>query len=72
MDELSKNNYEGMIYGSCSYLERIWKLDNYKTWLAHYTDKTDYTKDYYIWQLSSTGKVDGINGAVDLDILYKK
>ena len=72
MDELNKSNYEGIIYGSCSYLERVWKLDNYKTWLAHYTDKTDYTKDYYIWQLSSTGKVNGINGYVDLDILYKK
>ncbi len=70
--ELEKNGYEGMIYGSCSYLERIWNLPNYKTWLAHYATKTDYTKDYYIWQLSSNGKVDGISGYVDLDVLYKK
>ena len=70
--EVEKNGYNGMIYGSCSYLERIWDLKEYKTWLAHYTTQTDYTKDYYIWQLSNTGKVDGINGYVDLDILYKK
>lgn len=63
--------YEAMKYGSLNYLNTVWKLDNYKTWLAHYTDETSYEKDYYIWQLTNRGKVNGINGNVDLDILYK-
>lgn len=71
LDELNKNGYEGLIYGSFTYLNSIWNTPKHKTWLAHYTSKTNYEKDYYIWQLSSTGKVDGINGYVDLNILYK-
>ncbi len=70
INEINKNGYEGIIYGSATYLSKIWKLDNHRTWLAHYTKETDYKKPYYIWQLSNTGKVNGINGYVDLDILY--
>ena len=40
-------------------------------WLAHYTDKTDYKGDYKMWQLRNNGKVDGIYGYVDIDILYE-
>lgn len=69
--ELNKSNYKGMIYGSYSYLEKIWNIDNYKTWLAHYSSSTDYPNNYYIWQLSNTGNVDGINGYVDINVLYK-
>ena len=72
MDEVEKYGYKGMLYGSMNYLNNVWNLPNYPTWLAHYTSKTSYEKDYYIWQLSSSGKIDGINGPVDLDVLYKK
>jgi lysozyme len=72
MKEVIKNGYIGMLYGSASYLEKIWNLSNYPTWLAHYTDKTDYSKPYYIWQLANTGIVPGINSHVDLDVLYNK
>ncbi len=71
MKEIENNGYEAMNYGSARYLNAIWELSNYKTWLAHYTNETDYPKEYYIWQLSSSGIVDGINGYVDLNILYK-
>lgn len=69
--EINSAGYEGMLYGSKYYLENMWNLDEYKTWLAHYIDKTNYKGEYYIWQLSNTGKVNGIKGDVDLDILYK-
>lgn len=72
MDELQKNGYKAMNYGSTNYLREIWNLPNYPTWLAHYTTKTNYNKDYYIWQFTNKGLVDGIKGYVDLDILYKK
>ena len=67
-----ENNYEPMLYGSKNYLEKIWDTDiPYKIWLAHYTNKTNYEGNYYIWQMCSDGKIDGINGYVDIDILYK-
>ena len=63
--------YDTMLYGSKNYLNAIWKYNTNKVWLAHYTDKTDYDKDYMMWQLCQDGVIDGINGFVDIDILYK-
>ena len=34
-------------------------------------DQTSYSGAYGIWQHSEKGRVDGINGNVDLDIGYK-
>lgn len=46
------------------------KLSRYTFWLAHYTNKTTYTGSYAIWQYSSSGKVDGISGNVDMNYCY--
>ncbi len=62
--------YKGMLYSSKSYLENIWFPVEYDIWLAHYTDKTNYEGDYKYWQLCSDGIVDGINGYVDINIMY--
>ncbi len=70
LNKIEESGYEAMLYGSASYLENVWDLD-YKVWMAHYTDQTDYEGDYYIWQLTSSGKVDGISGNTDLNVLYK-
>ncbi len=62
------------IYASKSFVLENLSNDNlqkYDLWLAHYTTKTDYTGNYGIWQYSSTGRVNGIKGDVDLDIVYK-
>lgn len=68
---IEDKGYKGMLYSSKSYLEKIWLDTKYDIWLAHYTDKTDYEKKYKMWQLCSDGKVDGIDGNVDIDILYE-
>lgn len=39
-------------------------------WVARYGSKPSYVKTYGLWQYSSTGKVDGIKGNVDMDISY--
>lgn len=39
-------------------------------WLAHYTTKTDYSGDYDFWQYTSSGKVSGISGNVDMNFWY--
>ena len=68
--EVEKAGYQGMLYSSAYYLNIIWK--NYdKTWLAYYTSNNDFKKPYIMWQLTSTGKVNGISGSVDIDVLYK-
>lgn len=71
LEEIEKNDYIPMLYSSKNYLENIWDSGKYKVWLAHYTDKTNYEGEYYIWQMCSDGRIDGINGDVDIDILYK-
>lgn len=68
---LEDNGYKTMLYGSKFYLNYIWKTEDKDIWLAHYTSKTNYNKDYVMWQFSDKGVVEGINGFVDLDVLYK-
>ena len=72
MNTIEDNGYKGMLYSSKYYLENIWtnKL-HYPVWLAHYTKKTSYKGDYMMWQLSNTGRIDGIYGDVDINILFK-
>lgn len=70
LNELESSGYKAMLYGSKYYLENIWK-SNYPVWLAHYTNQTNYTGKYLMWQLCDNGKIDGINNYVDIDIMYK-
>lgn len=73
LNVIESKGYKGMLYGSKYYLQNIWaNNNNYPVWLAHYTTKTDYNNDYYIWQLGDTGKIDGINGYVDINVMYNK
>ncbi len=71
INTLENAGYEGMLYGSKNYLNTIWKYHTKEVWLAHYTDETDYDGDYKMWQLCDDGLIDGIEGYVDIDILYK-
>ena len=72
-DELSKAGYDCMLYSSKNYLEDVWEdTDKRPVWLAHYTGSTDYEGPYMIWQASNTGRIDGIKGAVDMDIMYER
>lgn len=73
METVEAAGYEGMLYSSKFYLETIWKnKKDFPVWLAHYTKKTSYKGKYIMWQLCNNGRIDGINGDVDIDILYKK
>ena len=44
--------------------------DEMEVWLAHYIDWSNYDKPYRFWQLSATGRIDGIEGNTDLDIMF--
>lgn len=46
-------------------------LNRYTVWLAHWTAQTDYTGPFALWQYTDSGRVDGISGNVDMNILYQ-
>ena len=71
IDEVENLGYEGMLYGSASYLTRVWKVPDAEVWIAHYTDQTDYEGEYFMWQVSPIGEVPGVDGHCDLNVLYK-
>ena len=48
------------------------QITNYKIWLAQYAANPTYNATRYdMWQHTSKGKVSGISGNVDLNILYR-
>lgn len=71
LETVKEKGYNPILYSSQYYLENIWKLEEYDTWIARYADTNTYEKEYIMWQLCSDGKIDGINGYVDIDVLYK-
>ena len=73
-EEIEQNGYYAMIYANKNWLDNYLYADElskrFDLWLAQWnTDKTAYSCG--IWQYSSTGKIDGINGNVGLNISYK-
>ena len=41
-----------------------------EVWVAHYASNLSASSDYTIWQFTSTGRVNGIKGKVDYDVMY--
>jgi len=72
LDTIKEEGYEVMNYSSKSYLENIWEIKGYNTWLAHYTVNTNYTGDYLMWQFTENGEIPGIKGGVDVNFYYNK
>ena len=75
LQTVSNAGYTPVLYGNAYDLTNRFDTDtisskfkNCKIWLAHYTDDTTY-KGYDMWQYSSTGKINGISGNVDLNII---
>ena len=81
-ERVKKAGYEPMIYANKDWLVNnldMSQLEIYDVWVAHYNNTTDpiknptdYKGKYQIWQYTSTGKINGISGDVDLNIGYKK
>lgn len=43
----------------------------YTYWIAQYYNECTYNGPYAVWQFSSSGRVDGINGNVDMNYMVK-
>ncbi len=48
------------------------QLSTYNIWVAQYNTSCNYKGRYDMWQYTSTGKVPGISGDVDMNICYTK
>lgn len=71
--ELEKAGYFAGLYISRSPLQQyIIKdiADKYALWIAEYSSCCNYYGTYGMWQYSSSGRVPGINGNVDMDYSY--
>lgn len=74
-DEIEKGGFWAGIYSSKNWAENY--VDGaalgkrYTYWIAQYYTKCTYKGSYDIWQHSSTGKVDGISGNVDMNYMYR-
>lgn len=70
-ETVQKSGYYPMIYANkywlTSFLDTS-RLSNFDTWLAHYTNKTDYTGAFRMWQYTESGTVKGCTGNVDRNI----
>lgn len=73
-EEMAGYGYDTMLYSSKNFLNNVWNEHSKSispVWLAHYVDGTDYEGDYSIWQQSSCGRIPGIYGDVDMNIMYE-
>lgn len=66
--------YFAGVYGSAwsGFRERMddSKLTAYTHWVAQYASRCTYSGAYGIWQYSSSGRVNGISGNVDMNLSY--
>ena len=70
---IESSGYRSMIYHNTEMgvmLLNLEALEGYEKWFAAYSDIFYYPYEHKIWQYSQTGKVQGINGDVDLNISF--
>ena len=66
--------YEAGVYASRNWYNNnlhVEKLEDYYIWLAEYRSVPLYQGYYRMWQYSSKGRIDGIEGNVDMNIMYE-
>ena len=70
----NRNRFKVKVYANLYYATKI--LGPYSSsqvdWIAQYNDHCTYNGMYSMWQYTSSGKINGINGNVDMSVLYIK
>lgn len=72
-ETIRNSGYTAGVYANKTWLSskmNVGSLGSYKIWLAQYAATPTYSGRYEMWQYSSTGKIAGISGNVDLNISY--
>lgn len=66
--------YYVMIYANLNWLDNkleYSRIKQFDIWVAQYNSVNQFEHPYGMWQYTSSGRVDGISGNVDLDYAYK-
>ena len=69
-ETIQNAGYRPMIYHNTEMGAMMEPLEEYDKWFAAYSDQFYYPYEYKIWQYSQSGRVQGIKGAVDLNISF--
>lgn len=74
-NKISAAGYKPGIYANLNWFNNIltdsvFKSGSWDHWIAQYNSQCDYTGSYSFWQYTSSGKVSGINGNVDMNYAY--
>lgn len=72
---IRQGGYEPMVYANLSTLNGYIATDIYKDWkiwCAQYHSRCDYKHPLYMWQYSNSGRIPGIPGRIDMNLLYDK
>lgn len=71
---IEQNGFKAGVYANkywfTNLLDKEVIKSRYKCWIAHYCNGNELYKDYFAWQNSSQGKINGIIGNVDTNYLY--
>lgn len=73
--EIAKAGYEPMVYFNPDIDNRFYDLktfqqEGYSFWLALYSSTLDWPYEAKMWQYTETGRVDGIDTMVDLNLYF--
>ncbi|GGB26988.1 hypothetical protein GCM10011409_00330 [Lentibacillus populi] len=74
LDIVEDAGYYVSLYASLSWLNgklKSSKLNRFDKWVAQWNDKCTYKGSYQMWQYTSSGKVNGISGRVDMNYAYR-
>lgn len=74
-DTVKGSGYTPMIYGnneSFALMLDMSKIEDIDKWIAFYSVPLYFPYEFSVWQYSASGRIDGINGEVDLNICVKK
>ena len=74
-DAIEKAGYDSMIYYNmpwCAKKLDLSMLNDYDIWYADYLPMPQSPYIFNMWQYTGTGRVDGINGDVDINIYIKE
>lgn len=69
---MEEAGYQPMIYFNPTQAKRLmylYELEDHPFWLANYTYRMSYPYRFEMWQYTSTGRVPGINGDVDINVM---
>jgi GH25 family lysozyme M1 (1,4-beta-N-acetylmuramidase) len=74
LEKVAEAGYHPMLYHNMemgALLLNMEELEAYDKWFAYYNPELYYPYAYQMWQYSANGKVDGIEGDVDMNISFK-